>query len=338
MLTIEQIKNNINNYSVSNGVVIQKNNNQQITDEQTILEVKSSILIYNEAKASYQSDINQFGKSNGDVSRYIDKTMEKLAVRDESNSYGANKLVNALISSNGSFDEMIGDNDLSDSKFSIFFGQKKDYGIAYLRLKCREHGFDLDSFNINLDTTEFQKNGVSKVSIYFNKKEYKKNNTSEQIEIHNLDGNSKKEYATEQLQKAINANDEDMIKYWQTTIEHTKSTTFNYSESSKLNKLEQMKKEAILDGDETLANYYSSNIKMTLQNNPIEVSPEQWDNMNQEQKRQFILLKMKESKALDDKDAFNYWNTNLKRNDSNNELNQMLDSNTTISEKKGIHR
>lgn len=334
MLTIEQIKNNINNYSVSNGVVIQKNNNQQITDEQTILEVKSSILIYNEAKANYQSDINQFGKSNGDVNRYIDKTMEKLAVRDENNSYGTNKLVNALISSNGFFEEMIGDNDLSDSKFSMFFGQKKDYGIAYLRLKCREHGFDIDSFNMNLDDMEFQKNGVSKVSINFNKKEYKKSNTSEQIEIHNLSGNNKFDYATEQLHKAINEKDEDMIKYWKATIENTKSTTFSYSESSKLNELEQKKKQAIQDGDETLANYYSSNIKMTLQNNPIEVSPEQWDKMDQEEKRQFLLLKMKEAKALNDKDSFEFWNANLKQN---NELQQMVNEQQT-SEITNRHR
>ena len=335
MLTLDKIKNNVNNYYVNNGVVYYRKNDNIISDEQTILEVKSSFLIYNESKISYKSDINQFGKASGDENKYISKTMEKFAVSDEVNSYGTNKLINSLVATNGFFEEMIGSDDLSNSKFSIFVDNKVDYGISYLRLKCREHGFDLDSFDVKLDTSEFQKNGVAKVIIHYNKKEYTK---QVQSEIHNLNGTDKIDYAREQLQKAIQENDEDMIKYWQATVEHTKLSSFNYSESNKLNELELRRKEAKKSGDDTLSDYYSENIKMTLQSNPIEVSPEQWDKMNQEQKRQFILLKMKESKSLDDKASFNYWEANLKRNSSSEEMRQMLEPSIDISEKAGMHR
>lgn len=50
MFTVEQVKNNITNYKIENGIVIDKSNNQPVQDEDRILEVKSSILFIKKQK------------------------------------------------------------------------------------------------------------------------------------------------------------------------------------------------------------------------------------------------------------------------------------------------
>ena len=73
MLSYEDIMNYCFNYRVENGNVFDKNTNQQILDEDVILKVKSSILLFKESKESYQSDVQQFGKTNKSQEYYIKK-------------------------------------------------------------------------------------------------------------------------------------------------------------------------------------------------------------------------------------------------------------------------
>ena len=101
MLSYEDIMNYCSNYRVENGNVFDKNTNQQILDEDVILKVKSSILLFKESKESYQSDVQQFGKTNKSQEYYIKKTMEKFSVHNEQSSFGINKLVNAKYSASG---------------------------------------------------------------------------------------------------------------------------------------------------------------------------------------------------------------------------------------------
>ena len=83
---------------------------------------------------------------------------------------------------------------------------------------------------------------------------------------------------------------------------------FEYEQSDILRDLENKKQQAIKDNDEVAVNYYTNSIKTELKNNPIAVTTEKWDTMEEIEKRRFIELKMKEAKILDDKDAFEYWN------------------------------
>ena len=80
MLSYEEIMNYCSNYRIENGNIFDKNTNQQILDEETILKVKSSILLFKESKESYQSDMQQFGKVSKSQEDYIRKTMEKLYI------------------------------------------------------------------------------------------------------------------------------------------------------------------------------------------------------------------------------------------------------------------
>ena len=83
MLSYEDIMNYCSNYKIENGFVFDKNTNQQIIDENIILKVKSSVLLFKESKKSYQSDIQQFGKVSKSQEEYIKKTMEKFSVHNE---------------------------------------------------------------------------------------------------------------------------------------------------------------------------------------------------------------------------------------------------------------
>ena len=286
-MTINEIKNYVDNYIVQNGNVYLKDDNQQILDEETILKVKSARLIYNQAREKYQSDAQQFGKPNGDFSRYITKMMEQLAVNGEVNTYGTNKLINALLSSNGHYEEYMSGNDLSNSKFSMLVGVKQEYGLAYLKMKFREKGLDVDNLTIKQDLAELQHNGVSRVIIDFQLKKYEK-----KAEVSN-------NQTVEQPSTSITREEDG--KY------------FTHPKADLLNELERQKKDALAHNDEVAYNFAKSNIEKIIRENPVEVSPEQWDTMGYEERKSFILIKMKEAKVLNDEVSFNFWNSNLKQ-------------------------
>ena len=174
MLSYEDIKNYCANYKIENGIVIEKNSDRQINDEDIVLRVKSSLLIFSEAHDTYKNDMRQFGKTNKSQDDYITKTMEKFGTNGEVNTYGINKLVNAILASNGHYEEMISGSELQNGKFSMLVPPKQDYGLAYLRLKFREKGLDIDNLKVSQDLTELKHNGVSKVIIDFKIKKYEK--------------------------------------------------------------------------------------------------------------------------------------------------------------------
>ena len=269
MLSYEEIMNYCSNYKIDNGIVIDKNTNQQVIDEEIVLRVKTSILIFKESKDAYQSDIQQFGKTNKSQEDYIKKTMEKFGVNNESNSYGINKLVNAILNSNGHYEEMMSGNDLKNSKFSILIAPKNEYGMAYLKLKFREKGLDIEDLRISQDLSELQHNGVSKVNINFKIKQC--------------------ENAKQNVQNNIS----------QSNIQHPRA--------NELNELERQKQLARQNNDEVSYKYIQSSIEKIIRKNRMQISPEKWDSYTIEQKESYIQIKMKEAKILNDKDEFNYW-------------------------------
>lgn len=306
-MTINDIKNYIDNYVIQNGNVYLKSNNQQVLDEETILKIKSARLIYNEAREKFQSDTQQFGKPNGNFQKYVSKMMKQLSVNGEVNTYGTNKLINALLSSNGHYEEYMSGDDLANSKFSMLVGVKQEYGIAYLKMKFREKGLDIDNLNIKQDLTELQHNGVSKVIIDFQLKKYEK-----QVDVSD-------QQTTVQLSSDLNKKEEQKF--------------FTHPKADLLNELEKQKKDALANNDEVAYNFAQSNIERIIRENQVQVSPEQWDSMTYDERKAFILIKMKESKVLNDEVSFNFWNSNLKQLEEKKQetpVNNQASENTTI--------
>lgn len=274
MLTYDKIMKYCSDYKVENGIVIDKKSNQQVTDEDVILKVKSSVLLFKESRESYQSDISQFGKTTKSQKDYIKKTMEKFGVSNEENSYGVNKLINAMLSSNGHYEENMSGSDLQNSKFSILVAPKSEYGLAYLKLKFREKGLDIEDLKISQDLAELQHNGISKVIIDFKVKRHEKNiQNSDQLDL---------------------------------------SDHFQHQRAKELNDLERQKQIAKQNNDEIAYNSARATIEKIVRESPAEVTPEQWDSMSLSQQISFVNIKINESKILHDKDDFNYWNSNLK--------------------------
>ena len=273
MLSYEEIMNYCSNYRVENGNVFDKNTNQQIIDEDIILKVKSSILLFKESKESYQSDMQQFGKVSKSQEDYIKKTMEKFSVHNEQSSFGINKLVNAILNSNGHYEEFMSGNDLQNSKFSILVAPKNEYGLAFLKLKFREKGLDIEDLKISQDLSELQHNGVSKVIIDFKVKKY---------------------------EKTVQNNQENVIQ-----------SNFQHPRAQELNELERQKQIAKQNNDEVAYNYAKSSIEKIIRESRLEISPEQWDSMGIQDKIAFVKIKMNEARILNDQDEFNYWNSNL---------------------------
>ena len=254
--------NYCSNYKIENGNVFDKNTNYQITDEDIILKVKSSVLLFKESKETYQSDMKQFGKVSKSQEDYIKKTMEKFSVHNEQSSFGINKLINAILSSNGHYEEFMSGNDLQNSKFSILVAPKNEYGLAFLKLKFREKGLDIDDLKVSQDLSELQHNGVSKVIIDFKIKKYENN---------------------------IQNNQENDIK---SNIQHPRA--------QELNELERQKQIAKQNNDEVAYNYAKSAIEKIIRESRLEVSSQQLDSITIQDKIAFVKIKMNEAKLLND--------------------------------------
>lgn len=292
MLSYEDIMNYCSNYKIENGFVFDKNTNQQIIDENIILKVKSSVLLFKESKKSYQSDIQQFGKVSKSQEEYIKKTMEKFSVHNEQSSFGINKLVNAILNANGHYEEFMSGNDLTNSKFSILVPPKSEYGLAYLKLKFREKGLDIEDLKINQDLSELQHNGISKVIIDFKIKKYEKVSQSVQ---------------------------ENVI---QSNIQHPKG--------KELNELEKQKQIAKQNNDEVAYNYFQQGIIKIIKENRMQISEKQWASFSNEQKESYIQIKMREAKTLKDKDEFDYWLSTLNNLKQQNSINLNSVSKTSL--------
>ncbi len=316
VITVEKIKELNQKYEIRNGQVYSRDTNQQVMDEDTVLQIKAARLIYNEAREKSHSDFLQFGKVWKKPEQYIYNYLERYGVNGDINDFPQNSVYRSLLDNDGHFEcNYLGDT-LDCEKFGMFYGKKQEYGISLLRLKFREKGFDIDDFSIKIDTSEFKKNGYSTVIIDFKKKPYKKED-KQSINIHSLTGDEKLEYAKKQLEKAQANGDLDMISYWQTIIRN--SSSYRHPKANVLNELEAKKQEARQDNDHDAFNYYQENIVSILEKNQAQVSPEEWEHMSYDQKRSFMLVKMKEAKALDDKDMFNYWASNIVMLDANQE-------------------
>lgn len=266
MFTIDEIINYYSNYKVEHGIVIDKKTNTPVLDEDTILKIKSAILIYNEAKFSYQEDVNQYGKKARTPEKYIKTTMEKFGVNNEKNDFGINKLLNEIIDSNGHYEENMSGNDLSYGKFSILVEPKKDYGLAYLRLKFRQKGLDIDDFQISQDTSKLIQDGYSRIIIDFKVKKYQNDNTSlfrhpKSKELNDLE--RKKQLARK------NGNQKE-FDYYQSMIEkiiRDNELTISPEEWDKLSEVEKIAfyerkmKEAKVLKDEVSYNFWNSNLR-----------------------------------------------------------------------------
>ena len=199
--------------------------------------------------------------------------MEKFSVHNEQSSFGINKLVNAILNSNGHYEEFMSGNDLQNSKFSILVSPKNEYGLAFLKLKFREKGLDIEDLKVSQDLSELQHNGVSKLIIDFKVKKY---------------------------ENVVQSNQENVV---QSNIQHPRS--------QELNELERQKQIAKQNNDEVAYNYAKSSIEKIIRESRLEVLPEQWDSMSIQDQIAFVKIKMNEAKILHDQDDYNYWNSNL---------------------------
>lgn len=274
MLTYQDIINYTSNYKIENNNVYNKSNNQQVLDENIILKVKTSILVYNEAKTDYANRMRGETKTPED---FIKQKMEILSINNEINHHGVNKIINGIVNSNGHFEKDMSGNDLQNSAFSILVPPKQEYGMALLKLKFREKGLDISDLKINL--VEIPRTGQYTVNIDYKISKYEISNENK------LEDNNK----------------------------------YSHPKADILNQLEEQKKEALKYNDNVSYNYAQENIKKIIKENPATVTPDEWDKMNYDQKLSFIDIKRKESKILDDHDAFNYWNNILKELNEKNQ-------------------
>lgn len=267
------ILDDVRNFAIREGKVYSRETNQEESDEDTILRVKTSSFLFNEAKNLRDERARMFGNRFTDEGPdyYVDTIMNKYGFKNEDTNYAEGKLLKKLVD-NGTYHQAIGDDDLTESKFGMFLGSKADLGKALLKRRLKQHGLEMINLDISIDSSTFKKDGYSTVDMRLN---------------------------TAPITKKENAfNDSD---------------SFGHPAAEQLSRLEAELIKARKEGDEEATKGYLAALKMVVERNRLEVSPEDWDKMNDDQKERFYKLKMKEERILGNKDAFNYWSANLKQ-------------------------
>lgn len=281
MLTVEQVKNNISNYKIENGIIIDKSNNQPVQDEDKILEIKSSVMMYREAKSLYDKRLRGAPE---DHDFYIKSALKRYGLDGDVNAYPQNKIIREILEGNGSIQVDYGGNNLSESeKFSFMCEPKKEYGLATIRYIAHQKGIDISNLNVSIDLSEFKKIGVSKVNIKYEKSFYQKKEPTPVVETLKVESQ----------------------------IQPSQQPLYQHPMANELNELEKQKQIAKQNNDEDAYKYAQSNIERIINQNQVTISPEKWDSLSIDEQISFARLKINESKILQDKDAFDYWNANL---------------------------
>ena len=264
------VLDDIKRYTIKDGKVYSKETGEEESDEDAILRIKTSRLLFNEAKARHDERASRRGNIERPPEFYVDQMLEEYGFKNENVKDPKGQMLKDLIE-NGSHHQTFWGDNLSKSKYSIFVGEKQDFGKALLERRLKQHGIEMIDMNIDVDTSTFRKGNYSTVEINI---------------------------GTAPPTKSENTPDN--------------SSAFHHPAAEQLEKLEAEIAKAEQNGDEDAANGYRSALRMVIERNPLEVSPEDWDKMSDADKDRFYKLKMKEAKVLGDKEAFNFWNANFK--------------------------
>lgn len=264
----DAVLDDIQGFLVKDGKVLSRESKEEVTDEDTILRVKTSRFLYNKAKALRDDEQQVRGNRFTDrgPSYYIDKAMERYGFNDEETTFAQGRLLKSLVGAD-THKEAISGGTISGTKFDFLASENADLGIAMLKRRFHQHGLELNGIEVSVDRTRLKKEGNSDVII-------------------DIDSSP--------LQK-------------------TEESSFHHPFAEQLSNLEKGLEEARNNGNEEDAAGYQAAIKMTVERHPLEVTPDVWDKMDATDRTKFFQIKMKESRILGDKDAYNYWKANLNR-------------------------
>ena len=271
------VLDDVQKYVIKDGKVYSRETGQEESDEDMVLRIKTSRFLFNEAKAF--RDENKWARQRRTNSKFVDQ--------------GPASYIDSMMDRYGFKDENTG------SRQGKLLKELVDTGL---------HHKDVSGFN--LEETIYgmfvgQKGDLGKAVLERRLKQHGLKMIDMSI---NFDTLTNKRSGSSIID----------IKVSTTPIVKTENISndpdfFSHPAAEQLSKLEEELTKAQEEGDEEAAKGYRAALKMVVERNRLEVSPEDWDNMNDDQKERFYKLKMKEERVLGDKDAFNFWNSNLKR-------------------------
>ena len=264
------VLDDIKGFAIKDGKVYNRDSKEEVTDEDTVLRVKTSRFLYNKAKALRDEEQHMRGKRFTDRGPefYVNSAMDRYGFNDEETIYAQGKLLKTLVGSKTHTESISGD-DIAKTKFDFLANENADLGTAMLKRRFHQHGLELNDVRVSIDYTRFKKEGGTDVTI-------------------SIDSSP--------LQK---------------------ESSFHHPFAEQLSNLEKGLEEARKSGNEEDVAGYQAAIKMTVERHPLEVTPDTWDKMSPADRSRFFQIKMKESKILGDKDAYNFWKANLDRQGKN---------------------
>lgn len=270
----ENVLDDVKKYIIKDGKVYSKETGQEESDEDAILRIKTSQFLFNEARAL--RDENKHARARRTSSVFVDN--------------GPVYYIDQVMDRYGFKDEN------TESRHGKLLKELIETG---------SHRKDLSGFNLDesiYDMFAGEKGDLGKALLERRLKQHGLKLSNFEL---NVDSESLKRQGTSIVD--IKLETKPLVNN-----EKTLDSVFHHPASEQLEKLETEIAKAEQNGDETAANGYRAALKMVVERNQLEVSPEDWDKMSDADKDRFYKLKMKESKILGDKDSFNFWNANFK--------------------------
>lgn len=269
------VLSDVQNFTIKDGKVYSRETGQEETDEDVVLRVKTSRFLFEEAKDL--RDENKFARQRRTSAQFVDR--------------GPDYYIDRVMDRYG----FKGEN--TDGRQGKLLKELTDTGL---------HHKDLSGFNIEETIYGMfvgQKGDLGRAML----KRRLKQHGLEMIDMSvNIDTTTLKKEGTSIVD--IKVNSTPITKRESTP---SKLDNFHHPAAEQLSKLETELIKAQNNGDDEAVKGYRAALKMVVERNRLEVSPEDWGNMSIDQKERFYRLKMKEEKILGDNDAFNYWNANL---------------------------
>lgn len=236
MITVDTVKECVSKYKVSSsGTVVEKDTNKEIKDETLKMIIKTSFLVYSNAKHTYDLYKHMGVRQKPGIDAktdYISLALKKYGVNGEITDFKENKMMQAIMQESP-YQVGILSNTLEGYEYDVFLKNNHQYGMACLRYIARNQGKDFSDVNISIDTSNFQKNGVSDITVVPKAKTFEPLKEEMSYEtLENMGEDLRIAYLETKASEYRHLGDIDAANYYQANAERLKKLKEEYSKDN----------------------------------------------------------------------------------------------------------
>lgn len=131
----------------------------------------------------------------------------------------------------------------------------------------------------------------------------------------------RKKESLENLEKSKRENKMDNANFWTGVLEELQTKSYEYAFESQIESLYMRKTQALANGQEDVAANYHKNMMDTLNQHPIIITPDIWEQLDKTGQMHYMSLKSFEARIKSMKTEEIYWNEMFQRLSRGEQIN-----------------